>query len=154
MTWTERLKQFTGLGGEPEHHEIADILPMMTLALARLGRVAALAPTPTIQEEFAPVLTHAEAVVQRVRDVARDFGPVSAAGRLSSLPDGHNHWARLRQALDQHREVRQRMREVAIALEDTNPPVSQALSEIGREEDRVIDRLRDLIALADPQALN
>jgi hypothetical protein len=127
----------------------------MSLAVGRLKRVVELAPTPTAQQDVMPLVAQAEAVMQRVRDMARDFGPVSTfAARLNSEPDGHNHWARLLQALEQHREVRQRLREISIAIEDTNPPLSRALSDIGRDEDRVVERLRDLIARADPQALN
>jgi hypothetical protein len=60
----------------------------------------------------------------------------------------------LLQALEQHREVRQRLREVSIAVEDTTPDLSRVLAEIGREQEVVVEQLRDLIARADPQALN
>jgi hypothetical protein len=155
MTWTDRLKLFTGFGGNAAHPETTTLLPVMVAAVDRLSRVAELAPTPVLQSDVLPVVAKAQAVAQRVRDVLRDFGPVPAsARRLRAEPDGQNHWARLLQALEQHREVRQRLREVSIAIEDTNPPLSQALAEIGREQDAVVERLRDLIARADPQALN
>lgn len=155
MTWTEKLKQFSGLGGEPHRMETAALLPQMTVALHRLTRVAALAPTPMHHNDVKPVVAKAEAVVQRVRDVLRDFGPVVPPSEdLLAEPDGHNHWARLLQALQQHREVRQRLREISIAVEDTDPTLSRAFADIGREEDLVVESLRNLIARADPQALN
>src|SRR5262245_27164666 len=108
MTWTERLRQFGGFGGDPHRTDIAALLPAMTSALTRLRSVAELAPTPVMQRDLRSVVAKAEAVLQRVRDVLRDFGTVTpATGHLAAEPDGHNHWARLLQALNQHREVRQ-----------------------------------------------
>lgn len=155
MTWTEKLKQFSGLGGDSRRSETATLLPLMTAANMRLARVADLAPTPVLRTDVDPVVKQAAAVVQRIRDLLRDFGPAKPAPTSrSSEPDGHNHWARLLQALEHHREVRQRLREVTISVEDTDPTLSQSLEEIGRDEDVVLDQLRDLIARADPQALN
>lgn len=155
MTWTDMLKQFSGLGGEQPRTKTAALLPLMTVALARLKRVGALAPTPTLQSEVGPVVAKAEAVVHRVRDALRDFGPVvPASGPLSVEPDGHNHWARVLQALEHHREVRQQLRELSISVEDTDPMLSQALAEAAGEQGAVVESLRDLIARADPQALN
>jgi hypothetical protein len=154
MTWTEKLKEFSGLATETPRTEVTDLLPTMSLALDRLYRVAALAPNPTMQAEIAPVVARAESVLQRVRDLVRDFGPVRTPPGPNVRPDGQNHWARLLEALEQHREVRQRLREISISLEETNPTLSHALSDVRRDEDRVIERLRDLIAHADPQALN
>lgn len=155
MTWTERLKQFSGLGSASDRAETATLLPLMTGANGRLIKVAELAPTPVMHADVQPVVAQAEAVVQRVRDLLRDFGPAKApATRLNTEPNGHNHWARLLQALEQHREVRQRLREVTMSVEDTDPTLSHALEDIGRDQDMVLEQLRDLIARADPQALN
>jgi hypothetical protein len=155
MTWTDRLKHFSGFAAAVRPVETTTLLPMMITALDRLHRVAALAPTPALQSDVLPVTRKADGVVQRVRDILRDFGSVPPSARhLSGEPGGHNHWARLLQALEQHREVRQRLREVSIAVEDTTPDLSRVLAEIGREQEVVVEQLRDLIARADPQALN
>jgi hypothetical protein len=155
MTWTEKLKQFSGLGSASDRTETAALLPLMTGANGRLSKVSELAPTPVMHADVQPVVTRAEAVVQRVRDLLRDFGPAKVpANRINAEPDGHNHWARLLQALEQHREVRQRLREVTITVEDTDPTLSHALEDIGRAQDMVLEQLRNLIARADPQALN
>jgi hypothetical protein len=155
MTWTDRLKEFTGFGGATLQGETATLLPMMVAALDGLKQVADLAPTPVLQSDVLPVARKAEAVVQQTRDVLRDFGRVPpSARRAPGEAVGHNHWARLLQSLEQHREVRQRLREVSISVEDTNPRLSLALAQIGREQDGIVEQLRDLIARADPQALN
>lgn len=155
MTWTEKLKQFSGFGGDSSRSETAALLPLITAANLRLSRVAELAPTPVLRADVDPVVGQAAAVVQRIRDLLRDFGTAKPApSPRGSEPDGHNHWARLLQALEHHREVRQRLREVTISVEDTDPALSRSLEEIGRDEDTVLDQLRDLIARADPQALN
>ena len=155
MTWTEKLKQFSGLGSPSSRTETAHLLPLMTAALGRLTRVADLAPTPIMLGDVQPAVAQAEAMMQRLRDLLRDFGKVvSPTGRLDMGPDGHNHWARLLQALEEHREVRKRLREIAMVVEDTDPTLGRALEGIGRDEDMLLDQLRNLIARADPQALN
>lgn len=154
MTWTERLKQFGGFGNERPRAEVAAVLPTMTAAVAVLRRVTDLAPTPVVQDDLRSLLTRAESVLQRLRDLLRDFGTVAPANDRAPEPDGHNHWARLLQALNQHREVRQRLLELSITVEDSDPALGQALAELGRDQSGIADHLRDSIALADPQALN
>ena len=155
MTWTEKLKAFSGFGSEPRRVDMSSLLPLMTAALASLTSVADLAPTPEADAETQPVADKAQAVVQHMRDSVRDFGHVvPAAGPSAAQATGQNHWARLLLALEQHREVRQRLRELSISVEDDDPALSDALGHIGREEQVVVEHLRNLIARADPQALN
>lgn len=155
MTWTDKLIEFSGFGGQPHRSEMSSLLPLMTAALAAITKVADLAPTPIAQAETRPVADKAQAVVERMRDAVRDFGHVvPAAGVGSPQATGQNHWARLLEALEQHREVRQRLRELSISVEEDDPTLSEVLASIGREEEGVVDHLRNLIARADPQALN
>lgn len=155
MAWINKLRQLSGIGGVPDRSEMAALLPELAAALATLHRCAELAPTPTYRADLLPLVAKVETVVRRARDLLRDFGAItpSPSAKLSSV-DGHNHWARLLQALEQHRAVRQQLRELSIASEDTSPELSEALAQIGREEETVVDHLRNLIATADPQASN
>jgi hypothetical protein len=154
MAWTDRLLQLTGMAESPSRDPaVAALLPALSTAVAVLTRCADLAPTPTFEADVRPLAEKAATTLERLRTVLREYGPTPPAAGAPRV-DGHNHWARLLQALEQHREVRQRLRELAIAGEDSDPQLSRSLFDIGRDVEDVAERLRDLIAHADPQALN
>lgn len=73
---------------------------------------------------------------------------------LESQTGTLNHWGRLVGALEAHRQSVQLYREYAVRLADSAPTVGVLMRELCDEETHHCERLRDLIARADPQALN
>jgi hypothetical protein len=65
-----------------------------------------------------------------------------------------NHWGRLVKDLEDHRASSRRLRELAMHLDDSHPAVAVFLNRLCNEDVRSCERLRDLIARADPQALD
>jgi len=72
-----------------------------------------------------------------------------------SLPLGAtNHWARLVQDLEAHRISMRRLRELAIHFSQELPSTANLFDGTSREEFAHAERLRALIARADPQAID
>ena len=64
------------------------------------------------------------------------------------------HWARLVQDLEAHRTSMRRLRELAIRFAEELPSTANLFDEMSREEFAHAERLRALIARADPQAID
>jgi hypothetical protein len=67
---------------------------------------------------------------------------------------GTSHWARLRQVLDQHLDSRLHLREAIALTQDLAGDLGETVSRVLAGEERHLRELRDLIARADPQALD
>lgn len=63
-----------------------------------------------------------------------------------------NHWARLVLDLERHRSSSRRLRELAVQFADSHPSVASFLDQLCQQDLRTCERLRALIARADPQA--
>jgi hypothetical protein len=69
-------------------------------------------------------------------------------------PKGLSHWERLTEDLEAHRAARKQLREVAVHFADSEPVLAATLERVGAVEDTHLRHLRDLIARADPQAID
>jgi hypothetical protein len=92
---------------------------------------------------------------ERLRHALRAAGhAVSTAPAVSLPPGALNHWARLVQDLEAHRTSTLGLRELAVHFAETLPDTAALFDELCREEHVHCERLRGLIARADPQALD
>ncbi len=85
----------------------------------------------------------------RERDIGLDPQPSPAAPRASM-----SHWERLVQDLERHQASSARLRDFAIEFASSHPSVAEFLRRLCEEDARTCERLRSLIARADPQALD
>jgi hypothetical protein len=102
-----------------------------------------------------------ELAVADEQHVARLGAALRAAGEtVPSIADapaptgGLSHWARLVQDLEAHRRSMRRLRELATRFAESLPATAQLFDALRHEEAAHCDALRELIARADPQALD
>jgi hypothetical protein len=82
----------------------------------------------------------------------RDIGLPLEPPAPTAAPASMNHWARLVEDLELHRAAVLRLRELAFHFADADPDVAKFFEELCQEDLRSCERLRVLIARADPQA--
>jgi len=121
----------------------------------QLGRHAEMAPQSYSQEALNELASAEATQVERLGEAVRTAGKTPSAVAEVPLPPGaSNHWARLVQDLESHRTSFRRLRELAVHFAETLPSTARLFDDWCREEDVHCERLRTLIARADPQALN
>jgi hypothetical protein len=121
----------------------------------QLRRHAEMAPQAQSVEGLTELAAAEEAQAERLRDALRAAG--QALPTVSSAAPGSgalNHWARLVQDLEAHRTSARRLRELAVHFAETLPDTATLFDDLCREEQLHCERLRGLIARADPQALD
>jgi hypothetical protein len=154
MTWAQRLLQFA-VGTDPGVAVVVgDLARLLADGAQALIRVAELAPNGSIEADMRNLAERERALIDRLRDGTKTTSAAAAANPPTAPPAGQNHWARLVSALEHHRLTRQQFIEAAITVEDTQPEVAATLEELARELQPILEALRDLIARADPQALD
>ncbi len=121
----------------------------------QLARHAEMAPQAYGTEGLRELTAAEEQQADRLRTALRAAQapiPSVAAEPLS----GHalNHWGRLVQDLELHRASMRRLRELAVHFAEALPATAELFDELCREETAHCERLRALIARADPQALD
>jgi hypothetical protein len=153
MTWVRRLLRL--VGGHPDRATVDDEAGIRAGFLNRsrtLEEHAALAPNEFAAEELRALAREERAMADRLGAALGVF--YTPAGAEAQSEAGSSHWARLLYDLEQHRTSRQRLREMGIRLARTRPVLSGLCHELARDEELHGERLRNLIARADPQALN
>jgi hypothetical protein len=120
-----------------------------------LSRHAEMAP-PGYGTDGLKELAAAEAQqVEQWRNALRAAGVTPPTVADDDLPPGApNHWARLVQNLQLHRASARRLRELAVHFAESLPATAALFDQLCAEESMHAERLRTLIARADPQALN
>ena len=122
---------------------------------AQLSRHAAMAPQAQSTEGLAELANAEAKQAERLRAALRAAGEAVAPPAATPLPHGAlNHWARLVQDLEAHRASTLRLRELAVHFAETLPETAALFDDLCREEHVHCERLRGLIARADPQALD
>ena len=121
----------------------------------RLARHAELAPHAFSAEALTELAAAEEAQAGRLRDALR-----AAEAEVPNVPDppplpgALNLWGRLVQDLEAHRLSARRLRELAVHFAESLPTTAALFDELCHEESVHCERLRALIARADPQALD
>ena len=152
----EKIAKFVG-SPAALRAEVADALRQTYIASAlneaRFQKLAQLAP----QEASAAALTGLAA--SEAAHCQKLLDAIEAAGALPpQVPAieevSTNHWGRLVEALENNRQLVQALRERTVELAETFPATAQLLAELRDTEAMHCERLRDLIARADPQAMD
>ena len=156
------LDKFSRLmaGGEVAvRHDAIEALTQCYVACAqrarRLARHAEFAPHEYSAEALKELAAAEDTQARRLRDALH-----AADAALPSLPDAPpltgalNLWGRLVQDLEAHRASARRLRELAVHFADSLPSTAALFDELCREDSIHCERLRTLIARADPQALD
>jgi len=121
----------------------------------QLSRHAERAPQDYGATGLHELATAEERQASRVRDALQAAGAVVPGAAAVDIPShALNHWARLVQDLEAHRLSARRLRELAVHFAETLPSTAALFDELCREENDHCERLRTLIARADPQALD
>jgi hypothetical protein len=121
----------------------------------RLAGHADLAPHAYSAEALRELAEAEDTQAGRVRDALHAVG-----AEVPNLPDAPplsgapNLWGRLVQDLEAHRTSARRLRELAVHFAESLPTTAALFDELCREESTHCERLRTLIARADPQALD
>jgi hypothetical protein len=121
----------------------------------RLARHAELAPHEFSAEALKELAVAEEGQAGRLRDALH-----AAEAEVPNVPDPYplpgalNLWGRLVQDLEAHRLSARRLRELAVHFAESLPTTAALFDELCGEESTHGERLRGLIARADPQALD
>ena len=154
MTWADKLLRLT-VGGPPPAADVARFHAMTLAGSRALVRCAELAPQPGVADELYQLGERETAAAERLAGTLKPIGiPVSPTPTTSPITDGQNHWARLVQVLEHQRESRKQLLEAAVEHAETHPELAALLRKLLREKDTLIEHLRNLVAKADPQALD
>jgi len=154
MTWAERLLRLTA-GGAPPATDVARFHAMTVAGARSLARCAELAPQPSVADELRRLCEIETAAAGRLAEGFRAMGiPAPPAPTPPPAANGQSHWARLVQVLERQREIRKQLFEAAIEHAETHPELAVLLGQLSREKEALIEQLRDLIARADPQAID
>ncbi len=121
----------------------------------QLARHAEMAPQHYSVQSLTGLARGEERHVETLRQALR-----AADTAVPDVPDERppagalNHWGRLVQDLEAHRAVVRRMRELAVHFAESQPTAAALFDELCHDETVHCEQLRELIARADPQALD
>lgn len=134
---------------------LSECYSAFTQRAQRFAEHAALAPHAYSAEALKGLATSEKAQAARLRDALQAAGaPVPHVADAQSPPGALNLWGRLVQDLEVHRAAVRRLRELAVHFSQSLPATAALFDELCREESIHCERLRALIARADPQALD
>jgi hypothetical protein len=120
-----------------------------------LEQCASLAPTDSVEGELTSLAAEERSMAERLATALAEAGvPAPRAHEEPPSLAGNNHWARLTRSLDDHRAARRNFLELSIRLSDIDRQLANVLRDLCAEEVAHLERLRDMIARADPQALD
>lgn len=121
----------------------------------RLAHSAGLATDPGLERSLRALADEDGQQAARLRDKLIEAGalpPPPLTERVLSA--GASQWARLVDVLELHRETRNRLVEATAHWMRERPALGEFLEKMTVREEQHILRLRDLIAHADPQAID
>lgn len=155
----EKLSRLVTTGAAAAQRDAIDVLGQCyvdCVQLARqLARHAEIAPQGYSRDGLNDLAGAEEQQARRLGDALRAAGMAPPAVPNAELPAGAlNHWRRLVQDLEAHRASARRLRELATHFAETLPATAELFDALCREEAIHCERLRALIARADPQALD
>lgn len=152
MSWAQRLKAWTvGDSGPAEHPSLSELCADIAREAVRLRKHADLAPNEAAASELDRMATDQTAVAERLGE-AVGLAPTAAAE--AAPPTDLNHWGRLVHDLETLRSQRDRLFDAAKEVDADDPALAEVLDGLSRKIEAQLERLRALIARADPQSLN
>ena len=159
MSMLERISRLVVGSRAATAHDATDALHRCyadcVARAGQLSRHAEMAPQAQGSDGLAALAAAEAKQAERLRVALRAAGHAVPTAAAVTLPPGAlNHWARLVQDLEAHRTSTQGLRELAVHFAETVPDTAALFDELCREEHVHCERLRGLIARADPQALD
>ena len=145
--------------GAPPSDEVAQRLSESYLeAVGRarqLSEHAELAPHSHITDRLRRVAAederHGEQLAEALRAASQ---PLPTPQDLPPGRGALNHWGRLVQDLEAHRRAVRRLRELATHFAESLPATAQLFEDLSHKESAHCEVLREVLARADPQALD
>ena len=120
-----------------------------------LAHHAEMAPQQAAADALRELATAESGQAERLREALRAAGATPPTVSAFEPTGGAlNHWARLVQDLQLHREAVRHLRELAVRFAETLPATATLFGQLCDEDAVHAERLRTLIARADPQALD
>ena len=159
MSFLERVGRLVAGSGSTATSDAATLLTQCYVECVQrarqLHRHAEMAPQAYSGDGLRGLAAAEEAQAHRLREALQAAGVnAPAVSTVPPLPGALSHWARIVQDLQAHRLSTRRLRELAIQFADTLPTVANLFDDLCLEENNHCERLRTLIARADPQALD
>ncbi len=155
MSWAARLLGIKGHGnGQEVRVDVEQAYGRLLMQARGLVRDAGLAPTAGAEAELRALAQEDEAIAAELQEQLTALGGSSPAADEVAPPAALNHWGRVVAAVDQHRISRDQFLETAARLGETAPGLAPLFERLSRAEEAHMTRLRNLVARADPQALD
>jgi hypothetical protein len=145
-------------GAAPTEKAVAALSECHRSAVTRSRQLAAhaeIAPQDQSAESLRELAVAEEQQVARLSAALCSSGAAVPPVPEAAPPAGAlNHWARLVQDLEAHRRSMRRLRELSTRFAESLPSTAELFDDLCHEEAGHCERLRELIARADPQALD
>jgi hypothetical protein len=121
----------------------------------RLQAHAALAPQANSQVALQALAGEEERQARRLREALQSAGAAAPTTiQAPAVSPGENHWRRLVIDLEEHRVAERDYQVLAMRFGESAPACASLFGRLSDEEHTHAEQLRDLIARADPQALD
>ncbi len=156
MTWAQRFLDLArgDAGDQRRAAELSRLYSGFLVRSARLAAHAAQAPTEAAELELRALAAAEGALAERFSKTLSERQIAVPAAAIAPAAASENHWARLVQDLEAHREARSQLLEAASHVNEIDAELASRLEELSRAEEGHLVRLRTMIARADPQASN
>lgn len=154
MTLAECLRRLA-VGSPPPAPEVGQLHSALVDTARALVHCADLGPHPRVADQLRHLALDATSAAERLAAALKALGVALPPTRNQPpIAQGLNHWARLVRILERQRELRAQLLEATIRHGETHRPLVALLDRLAQEQVRSIQHLRDLVAQADPQALD
>ena len=159
MSWRDALTRLVWGESQLVVHEVVPELQKAHAGFVQraeqMRRHAETAPNQLNHQELGRLGDEERGHAQQLLEALAATGAAAIPPTAAVPPDGAlNHWGRLVQDLEAHRAAARHLREEAVHFAETLPETASLFDRLCRAEEAHALRLRDLIARADPQAIN
>lgn len=159
MGMLDKISRLVAGGGVAAAHDatqaVRDCYVECVHRAHQLRRHAEMAPQSYSTDALRELAAAEEQQAERLREALRAAGETAPPVPTAALPEGAlNHWGRLVQDLERHRPSARRLRELSVHFAESLPATAELFDQLCGEEITHCERLRTLIARADPQALD
>ena len=159
MNVLPRLTRIFTAGNEPDRDAILpEVRRLYTAAVGQarlLERHAGMAPDEAARVQLTHLSRAEEQYAERLRKVIGRLDAFAGDVAVSEAPAAAvNHWGRLGQDLEAHREAIKGLLDLGARVTNEQPEMADTLRELARDEEIHGLRIRALIARSDPQALD
>jgi len=157
MSWLDRFRRTCLDGADSDATVARELAALQLLLLRNAERMtvhAGQAPSPPARSGLSALAAEdADSAVRLHRLLTELGGPIPLVhAKKPEQSPAASHWARLCQDLDGHLAALARLNAARIRVD--SPDLQTRIEHLATREQNHVKRLRDLIARADPHALN